>query len=72
MNPYDCLLIYALPYQMVTNTIMAVYCFPPNLKLFPQSTVKNVMYIEESLNVSTVTIFSAVEMTSDSLTISEV
>ena len=30
MNPYDCLLIYALPYQMVTNAIMAVYCFPPS------------------------------------------
>jgi len=29
MNPYDCLVIYALPYQMVTNAIMAVYCFPP-------------------------------------------
>jgi hypothetical protein len=26
MNPYDCLLIYALPYQMVTNAIIAVYC----------------------------------------------
>jgi len=34
MNPYDCLLIYALPYQMITNVIMAVYCFPPSAEAF--------------------------------------
>jgi len=70
MNLYNCLLIYALPYQVVSNIIMAVYCFPPSEAC---STIHsyNIMYIAESSNLSTVTIFSAAEMTSDSLTISE-
>ena len=53
MNPYDRLLIYALPYQMVTKAIMAGYCFP-------SSEAFSTIQLGESFTVSTVTIFSAV------------